>query len=502
VSRAAPATAPSRPQTIQRRLDNLMLRWQARLDSESADRIVPWTSALLLFLVLAGMSLARARSLDAGVDLAAYLQGAWLINHGEPPFVTITGTHLLADQAGFIFYPLAWLTRLVPAVPMLLVVQSAALALGVVPLWRIARRVARLRAGAAVIVLVAYALYPAMHNINQADFHLAALALPALLAASLFGLTDRWRLFAVCVVLVVLCRADFALVVAGLGGLLAIEGRRRQGAMTAAFGLIWLLVALFVVQPYYADGGFVHASAFAAYGSSPLGVIGGMLSQPFSVIGDITAEENFTIVVLLLAPVVFLPVLAPRYLLPVIPLQLLYLVANASELQASRIEQNVAVTAFIFLATAMALSRIGARTIDRVRVDRRVLGALLLAAMVFFVRDSATSPYREPWQMGRQDAADGARLEAVDRIADNAHVRASPALLPLLAERPDLYVLDTTQPPHVRRATANGVDVVVLDEAAEVGWDDDDRRLFHDGMVALGFTRTFNVEGIAVYQRG
>lgn len=501
MNRAAPTT-PNRTQTLHRRLDNLALRWQARLDSDSADRIVPWTTALVLFLVLASLSLARARSLDTGADLASYLQGAWLINHGDPPFGSITSTHLLADQAGFIFYPLAWLTRLVPAVPLLLVLQSAALAVGVVPLWRIARRVARLRAGAAVTVLVAYSLYPTLHNINQADFHLSALALPALLAASLFGLTGRWRLFAVCVVLVVACRADYALVVAGMGGLLAIEGRRREGALTAAFGLFWVLLALFVVQPYYADGGFVHASAFAPYGSSPLGVLGGMVSQPFSVIGDITAEENFNIVVLLLAPVVFLPVLAPRYLLPVLPLQLLYLVANAGDIRAPRIEQNVAITAFIFLATAMALSRIGTRTIDRVRVDRRVLGALLLAAMVFFVRDSANSPYRSPWQLGRQDAADGARLEVVDLIADEADVRASPALLPLLAERHDLYLLDTTQPPHVRRATADGVDVVVLDEAAAVGWDDDDRRLFHDGMVALGFVRTFNVEGIAVYERG
>jgi uncharacterized membrane protein len=501
VSKAA-TTSPARPQTLQRRLDNLVLRWQARLDSDSADRIVPWVSAVVLFVALGSMSLARARSLDAGADLASYLQGAWLVNSGDPAFSSITGTHLLSDQAGFIFYPLAWMTRLVPAVPFLLLVQSAALALGVVPLWRIARRVARLRAGAAATVLVAYSLYPALHNVNQADFHLAALALPALLAASLYALTDRWRLFALFAVLAVLCRADFGLVIAGMGGLLAIEGKRRQGAITAGVGLAWVLVALFVVQPYYADGAFVHASAFAAYGSSPLGVLGGMIAHPFSVLGDITAEENFNIVVLLLAPVVFLPVLAPRYLLPALPLELLYLVANASELRQPRLEQNVAITAFIFLATAMALSRIGTRTIDRVRVDRRVLGALLLAAIVFFVRDSATSPYRSPWDLGRQDAADGARLDAVDTIADDESVRASPNLLPLLAERHNLYELDTTEPPHVRRATADDVDVVVLDEQAEVTWDDDDRRLFHEGMLALGYTRAFNVEGIAVYRRG
>ncbi|HNG25469.1 MAG TPA: hypothetical protein PLC03_16000, partial [Microthrixaceae bacterium] len=110
--------------------------------------------------------------------------------------------------------------------------------------------------------------------------------------------------------------------------------------------------------------------------------------------------------------------------------------------------------------------------------------------------------YRHPWDLGHQDAADGARLHVADLISDDAAVRASPALLPLLAERDRLYDLEVGNHPHVRRAAADDVDVVILDEAATLGWDDDDRRLFHDGMLALGFERTYNTEGIAVYVRG
>ncbi len=50
--------------TFRRRLDNLVLRWQARLDSEWSDRTLPWIVALALFVLLAALSLARARSLD------------------------------------------------------------------------------------------------------------------------------------------------------------------------------------------------------------------------------------------------------------------------------------------------------------------------------------------------------------------------------------------------------------------------------------------------------
>ena len=62
--------------------------------------------------------------------------------------------------------------------------------------------------------------------------------------------------------------------------------------------------------------------------------------------------------------------------------------------------------------------------------------------------------------------------------------------------------MDPVAHPPVGSAAADDVDIVVLDEQAELEWDDDDRRSFHEGMVSLGFTRTFNLDGIVVYHRG
>src|SRR5262245_33674117 len=117
---------------LRRRLDLLTLRLQGRLDSAGADRVLPWAFAFVLFLVLAGIALARAHGVEEGADLGTYTQGAWLITRGDPPFLTITGTHLLAEQAGFSFYPVAGLTSFLPAIPTLLIVQAALLAVGVV----------------------------------------------------------------------------------------------------------------------------------------------------------------------------------------------------------------------------------------------------------------------------------------------------------------------------------------------------------------------------------
>lgn len=462
---------------------------------------MPWIVALALFVFLAALALARARSLDGTEDLSLYTQAAWLIRNGFAPDVTFGDApgHLMAQQAAFIFYPMTGVSFILPIIPGLLVLQSAALALAVVPLWRIGRRLANLRVGAVATLVFVYAFYPVMHNLNLDGFHPEVVAVPGLLAAFYFAETDRWRWFAVFSVVVVLCRADLGLVIAGMGLLFAVEGKRRKGAMVVVLALGWTLLAALVIQPHFGDGTFPHLNAFSQFGDSPGSVAWGMLTHPFDVLGRLTSEQNFNLLVTLLAPVVFLPILAPRYLLPAVPLQVLYMVADVPRDDVFG-QQTVAITAFVFIATAFALSRIGRMGVEKVIVDRRVLAALLLAGTVFFVRDAASSPYREPWDWGAQDVVDGARIDAEDQISPDAAVRASPSMLQLLAERERLYVLDTTRPLDAVTAT-EGVDTVVIDERSIGEWSAGDRQEFYEGMAAEGFRVTVNDTGIVVFTR-
>ena len=440
-------TAVRPPPGLRRRIDTVLLRWQARLDAEWADRVVPWVMATLLFIVFFLLAFARARSLRAGTDLGAYTQGAWLVRTGRDAELTLTGNHLLADQLPLVFYPLAFLTKVLPTTQTLLGAQAAALAAGVVPLWRIARRLADLRVGASTALVAAYGLSPAVNNLNLGDFHPAALALPALIAAVYFGLTNRWLPFGLAAGFAVLCRADLGLAVAGLGVLLAVSGKRREGLITTCAAGVWVLVAVLVIQPAFGESGLVSPAAFADYGGSFWGVAGRMISNPYRVVVDLLGRENLDVLITLLAPLLFLPMLAPRYLLPAVPLECLYLVADVPHTGAASVQYTVALTAFLFVAAAFALSRIGRRSVERVLVDRRILVALVLASLAFFGRYAENSPYAGPWHWGRQDSADEARLDAVDLVGDDRPVRASPTLLPLLAERERVYELAGDAPP-------------------------------------------------------
>ncbi|MGI9600536.1 MAG: DUF2079 domain-containing protein [Acidimicrobiales bacterium] len=483
-----------------RRLEAQILRWQGRLDMPEVDRVLPWIYSAVLFVVLALLSLARYRSVDTGVDLGGWVQGAWLIGEGLDAESTITGNHLFAPQASFLFWPLAQITRFLPTAGTLLVVQSAALALAVVPLYRLARRSAKLRVGAATVLVLAYSLYPAVHALNLADFHPEALAVPALIAAFVAIRAEKWWRFALLVSVAVLARADLALAVAGLGILLATEGHRRAGTLTAVASLSWFLLAVLVIEPRLAAEGVEQVQFLGEYGDTPFGVLGGIVTSPVQFLTDVFSRANFEHMVGLFAPLLFLPLVAPRFFLPIVPLQMLYLASSVPD-EAPAPELDVAAIAFLMVAAVFGLARTGQIRVELVNVDRRVLVALAVTAVVFFVRDAPSTAYEEPWDWASRDSRDQARREAIDLVPDDAPVQASARALAFLAERGVVYLLDTSGSVIAAERGLEGTDFVLLDETDAEGWstvwlDNFDRNLQRNG-----YQQVYRAEGVTLYQQ-
>lgn len=485
-----------------KQLDRLILRMQGRIDGPNVDRVVPWLIAIVLFAMLLALALAKSRSIDMGRDLALYMQSTWLLGEGYKPITTLGGGNLFSRQASFILYPIAAIVKFLPRVTTLLALQSLALAITVVPLWRLARGLGKLRVGATSAVVFAYFVYTAVHSINLAGFHPGVFALPALVAAVRYGLEGRRWPFVAMIVIVLACRADLGLAVAGLGLLLAIEGRRREGIATISIGLGWLILAIFVVQPALAGDVYPHVQAFSQFGTSPLEILWGIVRAPHEFLGLIASRENFLTVVTLLAPVIFLPVVAPRYLMPAIPLYMIYLAADVPFNRLGESAQTIPITAFVFVATVFALQRSGRILVERVNVDRRVAFALVLTAIVFFVRDAPSSPYNSPWSSGRVGIEEVALKDAAAMIPADAPVRASDRLLPLLAERIAVFELDRQAPDEAFvEAATDGVDWIILDGKAS-GWTSLESEGFATriGRFPYGYKKIYDVEQVQVYE--
>ncbi|NNC80726.1 MAG: DUF2079 domain-containing protein [Acidimicrobiales bacterium] len=485
---------------LRRSVKHQYLRLQAQLEGTGPDRAIPWIVATILFLLFAGLALARLRSLELGEDFAAWLQGVWLIGEDLPPEVSVTGRSIYEGQFSIIMWPIAQVARVVPTAPFLLIIQSAALAVGVVPLWRIARRVLELGIETSLVLAIAYGLQPNLHNLNLSGFHPEALAVPTMVYAYLASQREQWVRFAMAVIVTLAVRSDLGLVMIGLGALLAVEGRTRAGRLTAGAGAVWGVLALLIFQADLAGGEFVHSEAFASYGDGPVSILWGMLGSPIDVIKDFLAEENFARLVSLFAPLLFLPILKPRFQLPLMLFGAFGFIASIPPGEFGSPQQDVAALAFLPVATAFAFRTLGRRSIHRVFVNGRLLTGVVFASLVFFTLSAGSSPYNSPWSWGSRDAEELNILAAVDLVGDDEAVAALDRSMPHLAERVDITLFRHDKPLHRPADREFAADVIILDEESP-DWTPVARATFDQVAAALEFDKVAQFGDIGVYRR-
>ena len=484
---------------IIRRLRNRGLRWQARLEGVGPDRFLPWAIAVALFIIFEGLALARFRSLDLGSELAAWMQGLYLVGEGQEPFVTLTGRNLFEGQFALIMWPIAQIARFVPAGPLLLTLQAAALALAVVPLWRISRTVLEHGVEAALVLAAAYGLQPQLHNLNLSEFHPESLSVPAFLWAYLFSQNKQWVPFGLMVAFALSARSDLGLVVIGLGALLAIEGRTIQGRVTAGLGAIWAALALLVFNADLAGGEFAFEDAFATYGSGPVEILWGMLTNPLQVLMDFFAEENFTKLLILFAPWLFLPVLRPRFQLPLVLFGAFSFLAAIPPGEFFNAQQDVAALAFLPIAAAFALRSAGRPSVQRIFVSLRLLGGVLVASGAFFLFASGSSLYNEPWTWGVRTTDDLNVISASELVEAEDSVTAIARALPLLTERVNLIEFPVGLDIYRPGDAAFRSEVLIIDEA-DPRWTDTGRFTFEDVVEAAGFEVEERFGSISLYR--
>ena len=130
----------------------------------------------------------------------------------------------------------------------------------------------------------------------------------------------------------------------------------------------------------------------------------------------------------------------------------------------------------------------------------RVLTVLVLTAIVFFVRDAASSPYEEPWNWGRRSPVDVARVSAATLIGDEARVSVPPEIYPLVADRQEVHVHRRSQGPLPNLDWEERFDAVVLDEMS-MGWTQAEGRLFESRLILMDFRKRMDRDGVSLWIR-
>jgi uncharacterized membrane protein len=336
-----------------------------------SPRALLWSAIAVYTAGFSALSVLRHRAFETGrFDLGNMVQAVWSTAHGHPLRMTsLEGEQIsrLAAHVDPVLVLWAPLWRVWPSPDLLVVTQAAAIALGAVPVWRLALR--RLESEhAALGFALAYLLYPPTQWLALNEFHPVALACPLLLAA-IDAIDDRrlgpglaW------LALAALTKEEVGLVVAGLGVWLAVsQGRRRAGALVSLAGGAWTAIAVLAIVPAFN----AHGSPFSGRYTEARAA----LPNPWRLLEVAWNHSAWHYVVDLVLPLAGLCLLAPVLALAALPELTLNVLSSAPTQSSIHFHYTAAEIPVLVAAAVFGAERVWSR-----RAAATVLVAVALVA--------------------------------------------------------------------------------------------------------------------------
>jgi len=286
-------------------------------------------------------------------DMGIFDQATYLISHEEEPFVTLRGTHILADHFSVILYLLAPLYVLFPSPKTLLVVQTVALASGVFPVYWLAKE----KTGTpfvALIFSVAYLCHPALQWSNTYEFHPDTLATPAFLFALYYLNQKRWIGYFSALLFAALTKENVGLTIFFIGFCL-FPHQRNMGVATLITGVATLCIALMTIR-YFNGSPSPYVYLYSQWGATPFAVVTHFVLNPKLLLT--LFWNNYSYFVFLLTPLLFLPLFAPEKLLPALPAIATNLLSNRSGMHNIEEQYTALITPFFIVAAIAGYERL------------------------------------------------------------------------------------------------------------------------------------------------
>ena len=417
----------------------------------------PVIVGLLASSAFFGLCLARYLSLhSAAYDLGFFDQVVWNVSRGDglrSSFLEYSffGQHF--EPALLLFVPLYWLA---PSPLWLLLGQSLALGLAVVPLHALARDL--LGRNAARVAVAAYLLQFGIARAVGFDFHTEALAVPMVFLALWAANQRRWPWFFLFALAPSLTKEDGALLTIGICMLALVVTRRPYPAIGGVAGLGYGLVVVLLVMPVLrqgAPGDLVQRYAYL--GATPQQVALQVVTRPDVWLRHLIDSPAPLALLAMLAAVGLLPLFRPLTL-PAVVLPLLPALLSADQLQAGlRLHYAIGGVPLLIVAALLGWQRIPPRTGAALLFAGSIATWILLAPTLNDLAKQVPQIYR------------AASVHALlQRIPSSATVSASTGLVPQLSERAHIHefpggwsadwiALDNLNPPSAQ-STVKGYD--------------------------------------------
>ena len=277
-------------------------------------------------------------------DSAMYGEHLWNVIHGKGFRSYLDQGLFLGEHVQVVHLLLLPLYFVWPSQLLLELCETLALASGAFPVFWMARR----HSGSTVcgsLLAVAFLLYTPLQymdiEVDLKTFRPMSFGVTAMLFGLDFFERGRLKSTAVCFLLALSAKEDFALILGPLGVWLAIHAWRQRNAESlaasptelkpkrglalgvglTAFAAAYLLLVTRVVIPWFRGGEEVHyARYFAKFGDSLGEILITMLTNPPLVFQEFVTVPSANYLLALFVPLAFLPFLSPGRLAVVAPI--------------------------------------------------------------------------------------------------------------------------------------------------------------------------------------
>ncbi|MFA6428555.1 MAG: DUF2079 domain-containing protein [Candidatus Buchananbacteria bacterium] len=272
------------------------------------------------------------------LDLGIYTNVFYNTAHGANFISSIHPPSYLGDHLELLIWPLAKFYQLLPTPLTLLWLQTLFLALAAWPIYLIAKKI--LNQNWALFFAAWWLLNPFVQNINLFEFHLLAFAPFFLFWVYYFWQKSSWLNFFIFSAISLLIREDVALVIA-MFGLLSLTNKKYFLAdykfswskflvwviTPIILGGVWFVVANQLIAGFNADQHYKFFYYYQWLGNNWSELLLNLIVKPQLVWPTLLSFNNIFIVLGLLAPWLFLPILAPVTLILTLPIFLQYLLS-------------------------------------------------------------------------------------------------------------------------------------------------------------------------------
>ena len=420
-----------------------------------SQRWAPWALAVVLtafatFFILRLAGQLGLRNITAQ-EIIYFDQALWSTANGVTPggqllYSTILERSVFSEVAAPVFLFYLPLYKLGLGTPFLLLAsQIVFIGLIVVALYRLGE--SRLGQVPALIIASAYLVYYLTPRLLGNNFYPETLGMAALILGLDALERKRPGLYFIWILLAVTCGEKITIALTVMGAVLIFRDTDRWiGVLTMFIGMVSTWILMFVFLPYFGGMPF-HLPLLAE--NVDLGTLVGMLAQP----------EVLNYLILLLAPLGFVPLLGAPWLLPAVPLILLNILfrrINASG------PSEVVISAFLYVATLFGLAWV-IRKWSAARHDSMQITSAVFIGITCLLSARFLNANLERWWPIDQPGGPIRGYSVLAQIPDEASLATQSSLALSLAHRPQLYLL-----PKVEEADIVLVDLFAIPEQPQI----------------------------------